>query len=133
VSLGERILTLHVEIISDLESSKYQMVEYRVSIYGRSKDEWDKLSKWVVDNKLFSYNVRWLVQVPRLYDVYKASGQINSFEQVIESKRQARISERENRLTKTASLRYLPAAIRSNSRSQLSSQPSHLPTEMYWF
>ena len=133
MSLGERILTLHVEIISDLESSKYQMVEYRVSIYGRSKDEWDKLSKWVVDNKLFSYNVRWLVQVPRLYDVYKASGQINSFEQVIESKRQARISEREIRLTKTASLRYLPAAIRSNSRSQLSSQPSHLPTEMYWF
>lgn len=74
------------EIISDLESSKYQMVEYRVSIYGRSIEEWDNLAKWVVDNKLFSYNVRWLVQIPRLYDVYKASSQLNCFEDVITSK-----------------------------------------------
>lgn len=61
------------------------MVEYRVSIYGRSIDEWDKLAKWVVDNKLFSYNVRWLVQIPRLYDVYKASSLLSCFEEVIQS------------------------------------------------
>jgi AMP deaminase len=61
------------------------MVEYRVSIYGRSIDEWDKLAKWVIDNKLFSYNVRWLVQIPRLYDVYKASSLLNCFEEVIQS------------------------------------------------
>ncbi|KAJ5909178.1 hypothetical protein N7495_001860 [Penicillium taxi] len=71
------------EVISDLESSKYQMVEWRISIYGRSIHEWDKLAAWVVDNKLFSPNVRWLIQVPRLYDVYKASGMMENFEQVI--------------------------------------------------
>jgi len=59
------------------------MVEWRISVYGRSIDEWDKLAAWVVDNKLFSHNVRWLIQVPRLFDVYKSSGLMDNFEQVI--------------------------------------------------
>ena len=59
------------------------MVEWRISIYGRSIDEWDKLAAWVIDNKLFSHNVRWLIQIPRLYDVYKSSGLMDNFEQVI--------------------------------------------------
>lgn len=59
------------------------MVEWRISIYGRTIDEWDKLAAWVVDNKLFSHNVRWLIQVPRLFDVYKSSGLMDNFEQVI--------------------------------------------------
>jgi len=70
-------------VISDLESSKYQMVEWRISIYGRTLDEWDKLAAWVVDNRLFSHNVRWLIQVPRLYDVYKSTGLMDNFEQVV--------------------------------------------------
>ncbi|KAJ6150762.1 hypothetical protein N7470_007356 [Penicillium chermesinum] len=80
---GRYLAEITKEVISDLESSKYQMVEWRISIYGRSMDEWDKLAAWVVDNKLFSPNVRWLIQVPRLYDVYKASGMMENFEQVI--------------------------------------------------
>ncbi|EPS31897.1 hypothetical protein PDE_06855 [Penicillium oxalicum 114-2] len=80
---GRYLAEITKEVISDLESSKYQMVEWRISIYGRSIDEWDKLAAWVVDNKLFSPNVRWLIQVPRLYDVYKSSGMMENFEQVI--------------------------------------------------
>ncbi|TRX98180.1 hypothetical protein FHL15_000825 [Xylaria flabelliformis] len=80
---GRYLAEITKEVISDLESSKYQMVEWRISIYGRSLDEWDKLAAWVVDNKLFSHNVRWLIQIPRLYDVYKASGLMGSFEQVV--------------------------------------------------
>ncbi|KAI9797148.1 MAG: hypothetical protein M1825_006252 [Sarcosagium campestre] len=80
---GRYLAEITKEVISDLESSKYQMVEWRVSIYGRSADEWDKLAAWVTDNKLFSHNVRWLIQVPRLYDVYKASGLMDNFEQVV--------------------------------------------------
>ena len=71
--------------MADLEQSKYQMAEYRISIYGRSRGEWDKLAAWIVDNELFSPNVRWLIQVPRLYEVYKANGTVDNFEQVIES------------------------------------------------
>lgn len=80
---GRYLAEITKEVISDLESSKYQMVEWRISIYGRSLDEWDKLAAWVVDNKLFSHNVRWLIQVPRLFDVYKSSGLMENFEQVI--------------------------------------------------
>ncbi|EYE93820.1 AMP deaminase [Aspergillus ruber CBS 135680] len=80
---GRYLAEITKEVISDLESSKYQMVEWRISIYGRSVQEWDKLAAWVIDNKLFSPNVRWLIQIPRLYDVYKASGMMENFEQVI--------------------------------------------------
>lgn len=82
---GRYLAEITKEVIADLESSKYQMVEWRISIYGRTLDEWDKLAAWVVDNKLFSHNVRWLIQIPRLYDVYKATGMMNSFEQVIKN------------------------------------------------
>lgn len=61
------------------------MAEYRISIYGRSKGEWDKVARWVVDNKLFSDNVRWLVQLPRLYTIYKAQNVIGCFEDMIKN------------------------------------------------
>jgi hypothetical protein len=51
----------------------------------RNLEEWDKLAKWVINNKLISHNVRWLVQVPRLYDIYKAGGLINNFQDIIRS------------------------------------------------
>ncbi|KAK3394050.1 hypothetical protein B0H63DRAFT_459817 [Podospora didyma] len=82
---GRYLAEITKEVIADLESSKYQMVEWRISIYGKSLDEWDKLAAWVIDNKLVSPNVRWLIQIPRLYDVYKASGLMNSFEQVVKN------------------------------------------------
>ena len=80
---GRYLADITREVIVDLESSKYQMVEWRVSIYGRNIQEWDKLAAWVVDNKLFSHNVRWLIQIPRLYDMYKATNMMENFEAVI--------------------------------------------------
>ncbi|KAG2748969.1 AMP deaminase [Suillus brevipes Sb2] len=71
------------EVMNDVEQSKYQNCEWRVSIYGRSVDEWDKLAKWIINNDLFSHNVRWLIQVPRLYQVYKETGAINTFEEIV--------------------------------------------------
>lgn len=49
-----------------MEESKYQNVELRLSIYGKSKDEWDKLAAWAIDSNVYSDNVRWLIQTPRL-------------------------------------------------------------------
>ncbi|KAK0717047.1 hypothetical protein B0T26DRAFT_277263 [Lasiosphaeria miniovina] len=82
---GRYLAEITKEVISDLESSKYQMVEWRISIYGKSMDEWDKLAAWVIDNKLISPNVRWLIQIPRLYDVYKASGLMTTFDQLVKN------------------------------------------------
>lgn len=80
---GEYLADITKEVMQDLEQSKYQMAEYRISIYGRSEGEWDKLAAWIIDNKLFSNNVRWLIQVPRLYDVYYNSGIVKNFAQVV--------------------------------------------------
>ena len=82
---GRYLAEITRELFNDLEQSKYQFAEYRISIYGRDPGEWDKLASWVVDNGLFSNNVRWLIQVPRLYDVYKSNGTVENFEQVIQS------------------------------------------------
>ncbi|KAG1748600.1 AMP deaminase, partial [Suillus lakei] len=65
------------EVMNDVEQSKYQNCEWRVSIYGRSVDEWDKLAKWIIDNDLFSHNVRWLIQCTRRL------GAINTFEEIV--------------------------------------------------
>ncbi|KAK7048714.1 A-deaminase domain-containing protein [Favolaschia claudopus] len=80
---GRYLAELTRELMTDLEQSKYQNCEWRISIYGRSKEEWDKLAKWVVNNKVYSHNVRWLIQIPRLYDIYKASGSVNTFQDII--------------------------------------------------
>ncbi|KAM4736760.1 AMP deaminase 2 isoform 1-T1 [Anableps anableps] len=73
------------EVMADLEESKYQNVELRLSIYGRSRNEWDKLAKWAVRHQVYSDNVRWLVQVPRLFDVYHTKRQLSNFQEMLEN------------------------------------------------
>ncbi|KAL1020654.1 hypothetical protein UPYG_G00002930 [Umbra pygmaea] len=73
------------EVMADLEESKYQNVELRLSIYGRSRDEWDKLAQWAVKHQVYSNNVRWLVQVPRLFDVYHTKKQLSNFQELLEN------------------------------------------------
>ncbi|EJC98137.1 AMP deaminase [Fomitiporia mediterranea MF3/22] len=80
---GRYLAELTKEVMTDLEQSKYQNCEWRISIYGRNVNEWDKLAKWVIQNKLYSHNVRWLVQIPRLYNLFKQNGSVNNFEGVI--------------------------------------------------
>ncbi|GAA5980734.1 hypothetical protein JCM5350_006368 [Sporobolomyces pararoseus] len=80
---GRYLAEITKELFADMQQSKYQMAEYRISIYGRNTEEWDKLAKWIVKNELFSDNVRWLIQIPRLYDVFKKSGGVKDFEEVV--------------------------------------------------
>ncbi|XP_058729099.1 AMP deaminase-like [Vicia villosa] len=79
--LGE----LTKQVISDLEASKYQMAEYRLSIYGRKQSEWDQLASWIVNNELYSENVVWLIQLPRLYNIYKDMGIVTSFQNMLDN------------------------------------------------
>lgn len=73
------------EVLSDLEESKYQNAELRLSIYGRKKDEWDRLAKWAVKHNVYSDNVRWVIQIPRLYDVYRSNKLVSNFQQILEN------------------------------------------------
>ncbi|CAH8510627.1 unnamed protein product [Schistosoma haematobium] len=71
------------EVFYDFSESKYQNAEPRLSIYGRSINEWDNLAKWAIDCKVYSDNIRWLIQVPRLFDVYHAKGSMKYFQDII--------------------------------------------------
>uniref|UniRef100_A0A8C7K8P7 AMP deaminase n=1 Tax=Oncorhynchus kisutch TaxID=8019 RepID=A0A8C7K8P7_ONCKI len=64
---GEYFARIIKEVSHDLEESKYQHAEPRLSIYGRSADEWDSLSKWFIQHKVHSTNMQWIIQVPRIY------------------------------------------------------------------
>ncbi|CAH4034182.1 AMP deaminase 2 isoform X4 [Pieris brassicae] len=71
------------EVASDLEESKYQNAELRLSIYGKSPTEWAKLAKWAIQYDVHSNNVRWLIQIPRLYDIFKSNKIMNNFQEFL--------------------------------------------------
>ena len=64
---------------------RYQQAEYRISIYGRSKKEWDQLADWIVDHELYSPHNRWLIQVPRLYGMYQSSRSLRTFGEMLDN------------------------------------------------
>ena len=39
----------------------------------------------LISHQVYSDNVLWLIQVPRLYDIYKLNNQISSFEDIIKN------------------------------------------------
>jgi AMP deaminase len=82
---GRYLAEITKEVFYELTASKYQLAEYRLSVYGRDIKEWSKLASWVVSNQLYSDNVRWMVQVPRLYNLYRKAGNLQNFEQFINS------------------------------------------------
>jgi len=82
---GRYLAELTREVMSDLEASKYQLAEWRVSIYGRAPSDWAGLADWFFDHALASPNVRWMIQVPRLYAVYRAAGLVKSFDEILQN------------------------------------------------
>ncbi|KAG8366285.1 hypothetical protein BUALT_Bualt17G0060500 [Buddleja alternifolia] len=73
------------QVLSDLEASKYQMAEYRISVYGRKQSEWDQLASWFVNNGIYSENAVWLIQLPKLYNVYRSMGTVTSFQNILDN------------------------------------------------
>ncbi|KAI9562378.1 AMP deamise 2 [Daphnia sinensis] len=82
---GKYFAEIIKEVASDLEESKYQNAELRLSVYGKSADEWEKLAKWAHNFQVYSDNIRWLVQMPRLYDIYRSNKLITNFQQLIDN------------------------------------------------
>uniref|UniRef100_A0A182JES1 AMP deaminase n=1 Tax=Anopheles atroparvus TaxID=41427 RepID=A0A182JES1_ANOAO len=82
---GKYFANIIKEVASDFEESKYQNAELRLSIYGKSPDEWYKLAKWAIDGNVYSDNIRWLIQIPRLYDIFKTNKLMNSFQQILDN------------------------------------------------
>uniref|UniRef100_A0A673B9C9 AMP deaminase n=2 Tax=Sphaeramia orbicularis TaxID=375764 RepID=A0A673B9C9_9TELE len=82
---GEYFARLIKEVAKELEDSKYQHAEPRLSIYGRSTSEWEGLATWFIEHKVHSPNMRWIIQVPRLYDVFRSKKLVPNFAKMLEN------------------------------------------------
>lgn len=80
---GQYLAELTKEVLNEQAKLKYQLSEYRVSIYGRYRDEWDKLGLWFKRHGIYSDMARWLIQIPRLYSSYKEKNLVASFEEML--------------------------------------------------
>ncbi|XP_026221027.1 AMP deaminase 3b isoform X1 [Anabas testudineus] len=82
---GEYFARLIKEVSLDLEESKYQHAEPRLSIYGRSTTEWESLATWFIQHRVHSPNMRWMIQVPRIYDIFKSKKLVPHFAKILEN------------------------------------------------
>ncbi|XP_069801432.1 AMP deaminase 1 [Dendropsophus ebraccatus] len=82
---GEYFATIIKEVGSDLEDARYQYAEPRLSIYGRSPDEWTKLAHWFNLHRVYCPNMKFMIQVPRIYDIFRASKSVPNFGKMLEN------------------------------------------------
>eukprot|EP00916_Digyalum_oweni_P018750 GHVL01031340.1.p1 GENE.GHVL01031340.1~~GHVL01031340.1.p1 ORF type:complete len:436 (+),score=77.77 GHVL01031340.1:1001-2308(+) len=82
---GTYLAEITKEVMEDLVKAKYQFTEWRISIHGKKFDEWQKLAEWFWDNNIQCKQVRWLIQVPRLYFVYRKRNLVSSFGELIKN------------------------------------------------
>uniref|UniRef100_A0A668A6G8 AMP deaminase n=1 Tax=Myripristis murdjan TaxID=586833 RepID=A0A668A6G8_9TELE len=82
---GEYFATIIKEVATDLEEAKYQYAEPRLSIYGCNPNEWTKLSSWFVKHRVFSPNLKWMIQVPRIYDIFRGRNFVPHFGKMLEN------------------------------------------------
>uniref|UniRef100_A0A673FPS9 AMP deaminase n=1 Tax=Sinocyclocheilus rhinocerous TaxID=307959 RepID=A0A673FPS9_9TELE len=68
---GEYFARLIKEVAHDLEESKYKHAE--------------PLSHWFIQHKVYSPNMRWIIQVPRIYDIFKSRKLIPNFAKMLEN------------------------------------------------
>ncbi|XP_030640020.1 AMP deaminase 1 isoform X2 [Chanos chanos] len=82
---GEYFATIIKEVATDLEEAKYQYAEPRLSIYGSNPNEWTKLASWFNQHRVFSPNLKWMIQVPRIYDIFRGRNFVPHFGKMLEN------------------------------------------------
>jgi AMP deaminase len=76
---GAYLAELTRDVIAEMEQREYVASEFGISIYGKSSREWAVLSRWVLGNNLRSDQLRWIIQIPRLYGLFRGYGKVDSF------------------------------------------------------
>ena len=65
---------------------RYTFAENRLSVYGNAITEWKKLADWFDTHGMASKHNKWMVQVPRVYSVFRKMGNsIGSFGQYLQN------------------------------------------------
>ncbi len=85
---GKYLAEIVHELYDRLNTEQYVKAEYRLSIYGRKPSEWKDLAEWLYDHKvMYSEHNRWMIQIPRVFDVFKKLDNLKNFEKFLASKK----------------------------------------------
>ena len=83
---GSYFAELTHELLASMESDPHNTkTEFRVSIYGRKANEWERLAAWIDTHAIYSDCNRFLIQVPRLFDTWKKLGFVKSFQEMLDN------------------------------------------------
>ncbi|XP_062892845.1 AMP deaminase 1-like [Mobula hypostoma] len=82
---GEYFAGLIKEYADSMDDTSNQFAELRISIYGNSPGEWDQLASWFYDQQVCSRKIRWMIQVPRIYNVFYKLGKVQCFAEVLDN------------------------------------------------
>mmetsp|Transcript_45118 Transcript_45118/g.107286 ORF Transcript_45118/g.107286 Transcript_45118/m.107286 type:complete len:747 (+) Transcript_45118:81-2321(+) len=80
---GRYLAELTQEVMKAHHQQKFVCAEWRISIYGRNRNEWARLGAWFRKYKIMCPEIRWLIQVPRLYKLFKGLGAVKNFADVL--------------------------------------------------
>mmetsp|Transcript_81346 Transcript_81346/g.263945 ORF Transcript_81346/g.263945 Transcript_81346/m.263945 type:complete len:736 (-) Transcript_81346:142-2349(-) len=84
--LGGRYLAeLTKDVMDGYRIQKFVCAEWRISIYGKKKEEWAKLAKWFRTYNIQCQQIRWLIQVPRLYPLFRKMGHVKNFAEMLQN------------------------------------------------
>ncbi|KRX01195.1 hypothetical protein PPERSA_03699 [Pseudocohnilembus persalinus] len=85
--MGGEYLALITKRQMEVLAQQNTYTEWRLSVYGKTQDEWSKLGKWIFSYGLNkckgSEKVSWMIQIPRLYHIYKKKKIVENFGDMI--------------------------------------------------
>jgi len=82
---GRFLAELTAEVFEDFDQAKYNNAEFQLTISGKSASEWDKLASWVCRNNLQANHVKWSIQIPRVYSIFRLGNLVQNFEEMLDN------------------------------------------------
>nr|GEU96777.1 protein STRUBBELIG-receptor family 7-like isoform X2 [Tanacetum cinerariifolium] len=73
-----------VRLVHRANMSKRTVEVKEYPYMGESKASGINFASWIVNNNFYSDNVVWLIQLPRLYNIYKETGIVTSFQTILD-------------------------------------------------
>ena len=73
------------QTFDEYSKDQYTYAENRLSIYGRDIREWDMLANWFSTHGMGNKHNKWLIQIPRVYSVWRGINAVNSYAHYLEN------------------------------------------------
>ncbi|KAI5170689.1 AMP deaminase [Nematocida sp. LUAm3] len=80
---GRYLAEITKELIAEVEEKEFLKCEWGISIYGKRKEEIEKLSIWIERYGIKSNSIQWFIQIPRLYGLFRGYNHVESFSEFL--------------------------------------------------